>query len=66
MTKQPTRRAKTWPVLMERIDGLFVPFVSFPSWKVIRCSVTKDGGYILRIEPTEPTRVEAERVEEPR
>lgn len=56
--KLPSRRAKSWPVLMERIDGLYREAFTLPSWKVTRCSVTKDGGYILRIEPADRSLVE--------
>ncbi len=58
-TRLPTRRAKSWPVLMEGIDGLYERAFTLPSWKVTRCSVTQDGGYVLRVEPTKPSTVEA-------
>lgn len=56
--KLPKRRANTWPVLMECLTGTYQGAVDLPSWRVTRCTASKDGSYLLRVFPVGATKVE--------
>lgn len=57
VTRLPKRRAKSWPLLLECIAGTYEGTVQLPSWKVLGCTASKDGTYLLRVSPAGKTAV---------